>query len=249
MPRYLFLVAAVAAAVALAASTAVASTEAPASTHYSGTLADGAAWVSDVPSNWNGVLLLYSHGFGPLRLRTRRTRTPLQRCSRAATPSPDRPTIQTGRGGRYRALCNDQLQTIDAATANALPHAPRRVIAVGTSMGGLVSALEAERGGGRIDGALTTCGIVAGAIKLNNYQLDGEYVMTKLLATAPIQLVDFFPEFRRGHRNGIRAPSRLRTRRRRRRRVARGLRSRSHFSTRLRPRRTAAQHRQGSERH
>ena len=48
---------------------------------------------------------------------------------------------------------------------------------------------------GRIDGALTTCGIVAGAIQLNNYQLDGEYVMAKLLATTPIQLVNFFPNF------------------------------------------------------
>ena len=23
-------------------------------------------WVADVPVNWNGTLLLYSHGFGPL---------------------------------------------------------------------------------------------------------------------------------------------------------------------------------------
>jgi hypothetical protein len=30
---------------------------------------------------------------------------------------------------------------------------------------------------------------------LNNYQLDGEYVMAKLLATSPIQLVNFFPDF------------------------------------------------------
>jgi hypothetical protein len=30
------------------------------------TLADGATWIADVPSDWNGVLLLYSHGFGPL---------------------------------------------------------------------------------------------------------------------------------------------------------------------------------------
>ena len=58
--------------------------------------------------------------------------------------------------------------------------------------GGLISALESERGHGRIDGALTTCGIVAGAIDLGNYQLDGEYAMAKLLAPAvPIKLVRF----------------------------------------------------------
>ena len=73
-----------------------------------------------------------------------------------------------------------------------LPSKPREVIAFGTSMGGLISALESERGNGRIDGALTTCGIVAGAIDLGNYQLDGEYAMAKLLAPAvPIKLVRF----------------------------------------------------------
>ena len=33
---------------------------------YTGTLANGTTWVADVPANWNGTLLLYSHGFGPL---------------------------------------------------------------------------------------------------------------------------------------------------------------------------------------
>ena len=43
-----------------------------------------------------------------------------------------------------------------------------------------------------IDGALTTCGIVAGAINLNNYQLDGEYAMSRLLAPdEAIKLVHF----------------------------------------------------------
>ena len=34
--------------------------------HFTGTLANGTTWVADVPANWNGILLLYSHGFGPL---------------------------------------------------------------------------------------------------------------------------------------------------------------------------------------
>lgn len=49
-------------------------------------------------------------------------------------------------------------------------------------MGGLVSALEAQNGAGRINGALATCGIAAGAINLNNYRLDGEYTIAHLLA-------------------------------------------------------------------
>ena len=46
-----------------AASAAPAAT----STNHSGTTSDGATWVADVPSPWNGTLLLYSHGFGPLQ--------------------------------------------------------------------------------------------------------------------------------------------------------------------------------------
>ena len=54
-------------------------------------------------------------------------------------------------------------------------------LAIGSSMGGLVSALEDQDSQGRIDGALTTCGIVAGGINLNEFQLDGEYAMAQLL--------------------------------------------------------------------
>jgi hypothetical protein len=203
-PRYLVRVASLAAGLALAAAAATASPAgAAAATHYTGTLADGATWIADVPSEWNGVLLLYSHGFGPL----------------VAADAPDAASLAAllARGyalagssydpnGSWWALqsaVRDQFQTIEAARASALPHAPGRVIAVGTSMGGLVSALEAERGAGHVNGALTTCGIVAGGIKLNNYQLDGEYVMTKLLATTPIQLVNFFPNFSAGIATGF----------------------------------------------
>src|SRR5580693_7578194 len=31
--------------------------------HITGTLADGATYVIDVPAKWNGALLLYSHGY------------------------------------------------------------------------------------------------------------------------------------------------------------------------------------------
>ena len=72
-----------------------------------------------------------------------------------------------------------------------LPSRPRHVLAFGTSMGGLVSALEAQQGGGTIDGALTTCGIVAGGINLNEYQIDGEYAIAQLLGNPATQLVGF----------------------------------------------------------
>ncbi len=201
--RYLVRLATLAAGLVLAATTVAASTAGAATTHHSGTLADGATWIADVPGDWNGVLLLYSHGFGPLVAANApddASREALLARGYALAGSSYDPN---GSWWALESAVRDQFETIDAATANALPHAPDRVIAIGSSMGGLVSALEAEQGAGRIDGALTTCGIVAGGIELNNYQLDGEYVITKLLATTPIQLVDFYPNFAAGIATGF----------------------------------------------
>ena len=184
-------------AVVLVIATAIASlavaqlAHAATSTSYAGTTSDGGSWVADVPSPWNGTLLLYSHGFGPPQ----------------AADAPDSSTKQAllDRGyalvgssydpaGSWWALSSalrDQFEALTAVRAH-LTAAPRNVIAFGTSMGGLVSALESERGNGRIDGALTTCGLVGGGIALNNYQLDGAYAMAKLLAPGvPIKLVRF----------------------------------------------------------
>ena len=177
--------------VAVVSLVAVPASSATTATSYSGTTSDGGSWVADVPSPWNGTLLLYSHGFGP------------PQAADAPDPSTKQALLDRGYAlsgssydpaGSWWALgsaLRDQFETLDAVRAH-LPSHPRRVIAVGTSMGGLISALESERGAGRIDGALTTCGLVAGAIRLNNYQLDGAYAMAKLLAPAPsIKLVRF----------------------------------------------------------
>ena len=58
-------------------------------------------------------------------------------------------------------------------------------------MGGLISALEAEQPRTPINGSLTTCGIVAGGVQLNNYQLDGEYAIDQLLGSGNLKLVGF----------------------------------------------------------
>jgi hypothetical protein len=160
--------------------------------HFTGTLPNGASWVADVPSDWNGILVLYSHGFGPLlpaNAPDPGTRDALLARGYALAGSSYDPA---GSWWALNTAVDDQFATIDAVTASGLPHEPDRVLAFGTSMGGLVSALEAERGAGIIDGALSTCGIVAGAVHLNNYQLDAEYAIAKLLTPAPgPKLVDF----------------------------------------------------------
>jgi len=176
-------VAAVLAAAALAGTSTLSAADAsPDVTHATGTLADGATWLADVPANWNGTVLLYSHGFGPLVAKDAAdadTAAALLARGYALTGSSYDPN---GSMWALNSAVRDQFQTLDAVKAGVLPHAPTRVLAVGTSMGGLISALEAQDGAGVIDGALTTCGIVGGAVNLNEYQLDGEYAVSQLLA-------------------------------------------------------------------
>jgi hypothetical protein len=184
----LLLLALVLTLVAGTASTASASTA-----QYSGTLTDGATWTAEVPDNWNGILLLASHGFGPPAIPPFGHLPPpiesalLERGYAVAGSSYD----PNGSWWALESAVRDQFETIGAFTG-AVGEEPERVLALGTSMGGLVSALMAEQGAGIIDGALSTCGIVGGAIHLNNYQLDAEYAIAKLLMPAPgPKLVDF----------------------------------------------------------
>jgi hypothetical protein len=167
-------------------------TQAWAAPTATGMLPDGGTWIADVPANWNGTLLLYSHGYGTL--------------SPADAPDPGTHDALLADGyalagssfdpnGSLWALgsaVRDQFQTLAAVKKSVLPHRPTQVLAFGTSMGGLISALEDQQSNGRLDGALTTCGLVAGGIQLNNYQLDGEYAIAKLLASnQSIKLVNF----------------------------------------------------------
>ncbi|QKG23376.1 alpha/beta hydrolase [Actinomadura verrucosospora] len=175
------LVAGAALALAPAVPSAAATPAAPSTpSAYSGTLADGAAWTAEVPARWNGTLLLFSHGFGPLVAQD--------------APSPGARTALLAEGyalagssydpnGSMWALASaerDQFATIDAFRGAA--GRPRHVISVGQSMGGLINAQIARDGAGRVDGALGLCGLVAGGVDLDNYQLDAEYAISALLA-------------------------------------------------------------------
>jgi hypothetical protein len=172
-------------------ATAAPASVAAAAGHYVGTLDDGGTWVADVPAHWNGILIIYSHGFGP----------PI--AMNAPSPSTRDALLARGyalAGSSYgatdswwalKSAVRDQFETVEDVTNEVLPEPPRLVLALGTSMGGLVSSLEAEAGG-PIDGALSTCGIVAGAIDLNNYQLNATYAIARLLAPdEDIKLVNF----------------------------------------------------------
>jgi hypothetical protein len=160
-----------------------------------GTLPDGGQWVADVPSDWNGTLIVFSHGFletePPTDSPDATTKTDLLDDGYALVGSTYQPNQLWGLG----SAVEDQFAAEAAVEQGLLPARPKLVIALGQSMGGLVSALEDEQSNGRINGALTTCGIVAGGVNLENYQLDGSYAISALLAPLEhIQLVGYQSE-------------------------------------------------------
>lgn len=161
---------------------------------FSGSLANGTQWIAAVPDDWNGTLLLHSHGYLP---------------SFVPFPNPA-PTINSipaaadlldlgyavaassyaDKGWALPTAPQDQLDSLQAAI-DAIGSEPDTVLAYGTSMGGLVTAQIAESAGGFIDGAMPTCGIVAGGADLNNYQLDGAHAVNELLAAGSIQIAGY----------------------------------------------------------
>jgi len=181
------LVALVASALALCTAPISASA---AVTAHTGTLADGATFKIEVPSNWNGTLLLYSHGY--------------------VTPGSDNPARDVGdplTGGFLLnagyALAGSSYQTTGWALEQAIPDqiatldmfvslvgTPTRTIAWGHSLGGIITAGLLQTHPDRFDGALPMCGVVAGGVAVWNEGLDGEFVIKTLLAPkSSLQLV------------------------------------------------------------
>ncbi|MFE9647059.1 alpha/beta hydrolase family protein [Streptomyces sp. NPDC006365] len=176
---------------AAAGATAPAYAEAPAE-HVEGTLPSGAKYVMDKPADWNGTVLLFSHGYRPVG-------SPL-----AAQNAPDDATkallLEKGyaligssyatNGWAVTDAVPDQLATLDVFTERS--GAARRTIAWGQSYGGLVTTAIAERHPGRIDGSLAMCGLVHGGVANWNNTLDPVFALKTLLAPgSSVQLTGF----------------------------------------------------------
>ncbi|WP_460072362.1 alpha/beta hydrolase family protein [Streptomyces sp. YKOK-I1] len=169
-------------------ATARAATAEPA--RVEGRLPSGATYLMDVPADWNGTVLLFSHGYaaGP---------------ANPAQDAPDDATkallLQQG-----YALVGSSYATTGWAVTDAVPDqlatlgvfaerfgAASRTIAWGRSYGGLVTTAIAERAPQRIDGSLSLCGLVHGGVANWNNTLDPVFALKTLLAPdSGIPLVD-----------------------------------------------------------
>ncbi|OYX50123.1 MAG: alpha/beta hydrolase [Sphingomonas sp. 32-66-10] len=143
------------------------------------TLPGGARWSAEVPANWNGTLLLYSRGYSP----SAGNPDPAPKQHRQALLDAGYAIAGSDYGSGGWAL--EQAVPAQRATlaAFAARHGkPKRVIAWGSSMGGLVSTALAEAKGSGIDGAAPMCASIGGSLGMMNMALDGAYAFRTLIA-------------------------------------------------------------------
>ncbi|GAA3120371.1 alpha/beta hydrolase family protein [Streptomyces rectiviolaceus] len=150
--------------------------------HLEGTLPSGAAYVIDTPDDWNGTVLLFSHGYRP------------EGAPNPAVNAPDEPTkkllLKEGyalvgssyatSGWSVEQAVPDQLAALDAFRGEV--GAALRTLAWGESLGGLITTTIAERHPGRVDGSLSMCGLVHGGVANWNSTLDATFALRTLLA-------------------------------------------------------------------
>ena len=151
-------------------------------TTHSGSLADGATYLIEVPANWNGTLFLYSHGYV---------------VPGSANPAQDvgDPFTRFFMLSNGYALAGSSYATTGWAIHEALPDQiavlevfekifehPKRTIAWGHSLGGIITAGLIQRNPRRFDAALPMCGVLSGGVATWNTALDAVFAFKTLLA-------------------------------------------------------------------
>ncbi len=158
--------------------------------HITGTLPDGANYVMDVPVNWNGTLLLYSHGYTAPGSQLvaydagdGSTATFLLESGYALAGS----SYSTTGWAVHEAL-PDQVATLDVF--ESMFGTPKTTIAWGHSMGGIITAGLVQQYPDRFAGGMPMCGVVAGGVGFFNEMLDAAFAFNTLVAGNSLQLVN-----------------------------------------------------------
>src|SRR5271163_2674567 len=153
-------------------------------TPYVGSLADGATYLIEVPANWNGTLFLYSHGYvipgaanPALDVGDPVTRFFMLSSGYALAGSSFATT-----GWAIQEALMDQISVLDEFK-NTIGD-PKRTIAWGHSLGGIITAGLIQRNPERFAAAQPMCGVLSGGVATWNTALDAEFAFQTLLAPA-----------------------------------------------------------------
>ena len=144
-------------------------------TTQSGTLPDGAAYLIEIPSPWNGTLLLYSHGYvtpGSAN-PAQDVGDPITRAFLLANGFALAGSSYAHTGWAIQEALLDQVGVLDVFTT--MFGKPKRTIAWGHSLGGIITAGLIQRNPQRFDAALPMCGVLSGGVATWNQALDGAF--------------------------------------------------------------------------
>lgn len=155
-----------------------------------GMLPDGATYVIDVPTNWNGILFLYSHGYV-----VPGSKNPAQDVGDPATGFFMLSSGFALAGSSYATTgwaieqaLPDQIAVLDVFKNMVGP--PKQTIAWGHSLGGMITAGLIQRYPDRFDAALPMCGVLSGGVATWNTALDSAFAFKTLLGGSGLQLVN-----------------------------------------------------------
>jgi pimeloyl-ACP methyl ester carboxylesterase len=149
-----------------------------------------AAYEIDLPAGWNGTLLLYSHGYVASGGSNPAQAAP---GSEARTWLLDHHYAMAGSsysstGWAIEDAFKDQMALLDYFASNA--GQPKRVIAWGASLGGIITAGLVQLHPDRFAAAMPLCGVLAGGVATWNAELDAAYAFKTLIAPqSALQLV------------------------------------------------------------
>ncbi len=167
---------------ALASQLATAAAAGPSVRTLTGTLADGATYKIEVPSDWNGTLFLYSHGYV-----VPGSPNPAQDVGDPLTGSwllshgyALAGSSYASTGWAIQQALPDQIDTLN--TFARLVAAPAHTIAWGHSLGGIITAGLIQRYPHRFDAALPMCGVLSGGVATWNTALDSAFAFKTLVA-------------------------------------------------------------------
>jgi dienelactone hydrolase len=151
-----------------------------ATTTLTGTLADGATYLIEVPSPWNGTLLLYSHGYvtpGSAN-PARDVGDPGTRAFLLANGFALAGSSYAHTGWAIQEALFDQIAVLDVFKAQV--GTPNRTIAWGHSLGGIITAGLIQRNPERFDAAMPMCGVLSGGVATWNQALDSAFAFKTL---------------------------------------------------------------------
>ena len=142
----------------------------------------GAQYRIEVPPAWNGTLFLFSHGYVAPGGINPATDSP---SSLVSSWLLDHGYAMAGSsysstGWAIEDAFKDQIALLDLF--NERFSRPKRVIAWGTSLGGIITAGLVQLYPDRFAAAIPICGVLAGAVATWNTALDGAYAFKTLLA-------------------------------------------------------------------